>query len=166
MYQMNKAYELLYKEYLREAILLDGPGKKIFKADCNNEYWGHPNEETGFSKTVLWGIAPLLRGDVCMVDTDEKKVAMCKKVYSGLDVEVGDVRDTGFSDSSFDVVLDFSTLDHIPFKDWETAIGEYYRLLKDGGDVLLVEWTNRKDFETKHEVQVYLFQSRYGAVSS
>lgn len=151
---MNDEYADLYKRYLREAILLDGKDKKIFKADCNNEYHGHPDQK-GESRTVLWGIAPLLRGDVFIVDTDPVKVHECRNLYRGIDIKVGDVRKLPYSDNLFDVVLDFSTLDHVPLKTWWRALKEYNRVLKEDGRIILIEWTQTDFLEDGNLVFYY-----------
>ncbi len=43
-----------------------------------------------------------------------------------------------FRDSSFDLILDLSTIDHLPPSELHTAISEYRRLLRRGGKLLLV----------------------------
>jgi len=37
-------------------------------------------------------------------------------------------------------VLDLSTIDHIAPKEVDQAIGEYHRVLRDGGQLLIVAW--------------------------
>jgi ubiquinone/menaquinone biosynthesis C-methylase UbiE len=49
----------------------------------------------------------------------------------GIEVMVGDATSLPFPDGSFDAVVQFFVLDHIP--SWPKAIDEAYRVLKSGG---------------------------------
>jgi ubiquinone/menaquinone biosynthesis C-methylase UbiE len=46
----------------------------------------------------------------------------------------GDVSSLAFADASFDCVIDFGILHHIP--NWRDALGEVHRVLKTGGEFL------------------------------
>jgi SAM-dependent methyltransferase len=156
---VNPEYRRLYKRYLKEAFAVDGHDKVILKTDCNNEYFGHPDEK-GRSQCPLWGIAPLLEADTHVVDIDLERIEICREAYGSLvKFEAGDIRRLPYKEKTFDAVLDFSTIDHIPFEDWEKALREYRRVLKDGGDLVLVAWTE-KDFKHKPDVGVYYY-ARY-----
>ena len=48
-------------------------------------------------------------------------------------VAVADIRKLPFKDSSFDMVLDISTIDHVPLDDALGVIGQYRRVLRTGG---------------------------------
>ena len=62
------------------------------------------------------------------VTTDVKKI-------SGID-ESADVTNLQFASDSFDIVLCISVLEHV--KDYQKAISEIHRVLKKGGDVIIV----------------------------
>jgi SAM-dependent methyltransferase len=51
-----------------------------------------------------------------------------------------DIRALPFRAGSFDAVLDLSTLDHLPEAGVADAIGEYRRVLRVGGALLLIFW--------------------------
>jgi SAM-dependent methyltransferase len=51
-----------------------------------------------------------------------------------------DIRALPFRTGSFDAVLDLSTLDHLPEVGVAQAIGEYRRVLRDSGALLLIFW--------------------------
>lgn len=49
----------------------------------------------------------------------------------------GDVRSLPFKDEKFDIVIDFSTTDHLPVNDFKKTIKEVYRVLKSDGIYLI-----------------------------
>lgn len=49
-----------------------------------------------------------------------------------------DFSDVPFADSSFDVVIDFGLLQHVVTTDWPKYFGEVTRVLKSGGEYLVV----------------------------
>lgn len=49
-----------------------------------------------------------------------------------------DLRHLPFGDKAIDCILDVSTSDHCPFSDMETIIGQYARVLRAGGRLLLI----------------------------
>ena len=51
-----------------------------------------------------------------------------------------DIRALPFRTGSFDAVLDLSSLDHLPDAGVAEAVGEYRRVLREGGALLLVFW--------------------------
>lgn len=51
--------------------------------------------------------------------------------------QVADMRELSYADSSFDVVTDFSSGDHLSLEDWMKAIREAYRVLRPGGHFLV-----------------------------
>lgn len=71
----------------------------------------------------------------------------------GIEVMVGDATSLPFPDGSFDAVVQFFVLDHIP--SWPKAIDEAYRVLKSGGtyaaeEALLPRWLGRFNDPTGH----------------
>ncbi len=135
----NKAFEPIYKRYLKEALGVDKAGRKILKADCSNEFHGHP--KSGCFCLVMGGIAPLMEADVTLLEIDKTLVRKTQALYPDLNIVMGDIRDIPFSDRVFDTVLDLSTLDHVPFKDGDKVLKEYSRVLKNGGNMVLAVWT-------------------------
>lgn len=66
-----------------------------------------------------------------------------KAKAKGYNVVQGDIRNLPFEDETFGLLVDTSTIDHIP--DYEKALKEYYRVVKRGGNLLLVTWVLLKD---------------------
>jgi ubiquinone/menaquinone biosynthesis C-methylase UbiE len=125
--------------YLEKCRAVCKPGMKILKTDCNNEAYARPQDG---------GIAGNIDGEVTLLEYDQKVIDDCPKKFA---VDKGDIRELPYG-RDFDLVIDLSTLDHIPFADVPKAIGEYARV---GKDLLLIVWcgvdwlveqTNRADF--------------------
>ena len=79
---------------------------------------------------------------VTAIDLDERQVtragARLAKTWSDrLHLEVGDVSAMPFADASFDLVLDFGIIHHVPL--WQEAVGEIHRVLRPGGQFLFEE---------------------------
>jgi SAM-dependent methyltransferase len=114
----------VYRHYIEEGRAVIAKGGRILKTDCYNEMHGRPV------------VKPR---EASLIDIDRKLVSGAVK--DGHDAHYGDIREIPFEDASFDAVLDFSTLDHIPSTDVPKAIGEYARVLKPDGTLLLFVWT-------------------------
>ncbi len=134
----NKAFEPIYKRYLKEALGLDRKNNKILKADCSNEFHGHP--KSGCFCLTIGGIAPLMEAEVICLEIDKELVKKTQVLYPDMNIVMGDIRDIPFGDKVFDSVMDLSTLDHVPFEDAKTALKEYHRVLKDSGNMVLIVW--------------------------
>jgi ubiquinone/menaquinone biosynthesis C-methylase UbiE len=91
-------------------------------------------------------IAPLFE-DCCCVDIDVEIIKKASNNFEKIKAFYGDIRDLPFWDRHFDIILDFSTIDHI--EDYKKAIDEYFRVLKNKGLMLIVSW-----FSDKKELQV------------
>jgi ubiquinone/menaquinone biosynthesis C-methylase UbiE len=81
---------------------------------------------------------------VTAIDLDERQVARAEKrlrragsLDDRIRLEVGDATKLRFPDASFDLVLDFGIIHHIPA--WQEAIGELHRVLRPGGQLLFEE---------------------------
>ena len=72
---------------------------------------------------------------VVWFDLDPKMIALAQKrtarYGNRVQVFVGDAEKVDLPDASFDVVVDFGILHHVP--GWKKALGEITRLLKPGG---------------------------------
>lgn len=53
-------------------------------------------------------------------------------------IRQGDIRCLPYLDRFFNIILDVSTIDHMPFSDAKIALGEYYRCLKPDGVLVLM----------------------------
>ena len=75
--------------------------------------------------------------EVVGIDVDPKMVQRAKRRLAAggrAVVQLGDVCALPFEDGSFDVVVDFAAIHHVP--DWKAALNEVSRLLRPGGQFL------------------------------
>jgi SAM-dependent methyltransferase len=75
------------------------------------------------------------------VDIAHVTCVLAKNNLNKVNVLQGDIRSLPFKDASFDMVLDLSTLDHVPLHQALEAIQEYKRVLKKDGILVLIFWT-------------------------
>jgi SAM-dependent methyltransferase len=80
--------------------------------------------------------------EIYFVDIDSELVKMARKNmkffgFRKTFVKNGDIRNLPFPDEKFDIVIDFSTTDHLTFKDLKKTIKEVYRVLKEDGIYLM-----------------------------
>lgn len=69
------------------------------------------------------------------IDLDEKMIKRAKKRVIDAQFEIGDASKLRFKDKSFDAIVDFGIIHHIP--NWEDCLKELYRVLKPEGEVIL-----------------------------
>lgn len=72
------------------------------------------------------------------VDLSTVLVEKAKKITKEVNIQQGDIRNLPFKNDFFDIILDLSTLDHVPTKDHKQVFVEYQRVLKKGGVLVLV----------------------------
>ena len=71
------------------------------------------------------------------IDLDPRMIRRAKRIAGGLPNATfteGDVSKLEFPDSSFDIVMDFGIVHHVP--DWKNALAEVHRTLKVHGEFL------------------------------
>ena len=71
------------------------------------------------------------------IDLDPRMIRRARKKAGGLPNATfleGDVSDLQFPDSSFDLIIDFGILHHVP--NWQEALAEVHRVLKVHGEFL------------------------------
>ena len=73
--------------------------------------------------------------EVIGFDLDPRMIALAQKrtarYGNHVQVFIGDAEKVGLPDASFDAVVDYGILHHVP--NWQKALGEIARLLKSGG---------------------------------
>jgi len=99
------------------------------------------NEVVDKSRNVLGGLISSGKElDLYGMDISAEICRRAEVLYKDVQVTRGDVRSLPFADRFFDVVLDLSTIDHIPEGDISRAIEEYQRVLRKDGILVLVFW--------------------------
>ena len=146
----------IHQEYLKtsKAIVEKYPNAWVFKCDANNEAFDYPCKN---------GLVDGLKGlysQLFLLECNEGIQKFAQQKFferSNVHVDMGDIRSVPYAPEMFDVVLDLSTLDHIPFQDVDRALYQYQQILKPGGTVLIICWVSEneaicKDSETKNQV--------------
>lgn len=124
--QIHEKYIVLAKEVYK-MVEKNVEVPKVLKTDCFNEGANYAP------------IANLFEDAYC-VDVDNELVNKAKKAFPDLKCFVGDIRELPFDDEIFDVVIDCSTIDHVP--DFEKVIIEYNRVLRKDGICLICTWVS------------------------
>ena len=109
--------------------------KNILKTDCNNEAFSNP-KHGGLVKN-LDNSENL---SITILEYDSNVINKALKLFPDLKIDKGDIRKLTYEDKYFDLVADFSTIDHISKNDIYTVLNEYLRVTKDDGYILLVCW--------------------------
>ncbi len=75
-----------------------------------------------------------------------------------------DLRALSFEDESFDFVFDVFAATYMPFRGWQHAIGEAFRMLKPGGQGYFLYWKKGSDFGKcfRSQILVELFHNPLG----
>jgi len=75
------------------------------------------------------------------IDISLRTCTLAKEHTPGIEVSNGTIDALAFKDGSFDMLLDLSTLDHLPKEKLDTIIAEYNRVLSPNGTFVLVfDW--------------------------
>lgn len=113
----------------------------VLKTDCFNEYQGRPafgGIPGSVKRPALW---TLLELDHTRVQRTREVIHDLKDVHCS--IAQGDIRNTKLNDNAFDVILDFSTIDHIMPQQMCLALAEYYRMLKHSGIAVVIVWLKK-----------------------
>jgi len=77
------------------------------------------------------------------IDVSKDAIRIAKEIKKKLKLKstfaVGDAENLKFPDNSFDVVLFFATLHHLPKKSMEKSLAEAKRVLRGGGQIVVAE---------------------------
>lgn len=75
--------------------------------------------------------------DVVGLDFSVEQLALAADVVPRADLVQGDMTDLGFGDDAFDAVCAYHSIIHVPVPDHAAVIGEFARVLRPGGVLLL-----------------------------
>jgi len=113
-------YQQIYEYYATVANFFQNRGFKILKTDTHNE-------------SGIWSVsiplAPILDigNELTCVELDEVVLARAKRRFPELRLLRGDVRSLDQS-MHYDLLLDFSTIDHVMPQEFPNVLGEYSKI--------------------------------------
>jgi len=128
--------QLVYAEHVaryRFAAQL-AKGKRVLDAACGEGYGAAMLRDAGAASVVG-------------IDNVRSVVEHARARY-GIEAVEGDVRELPFDDASFDLVVSFETIEHVP--DPERAIAEFRRVLVQDGR-LAISTPNRDEYLVENE---------------
>lgn len=150
----KNALNFIWRYYIKKLREYTQPIRKdpnalILKTDCDNETQSHP------MRGGIVGNVPI-RGKYILLETNPAKVKIARNL--GYSAVKGDIRRMPFEPLQFDMMFDFSTIDHIPPGDARAALKEYHRVLKRGGLLYLVAWCSHECSYHEPEAKQYYFE--------
>ena len=117
------------------------------------------NECLGGSRDILGHLQERGAGTLVGVDISHAVCAAGRTRVPGVLVVQADIAALPFRAAAFDAVLDLSTLDHLTVPAAAQAVGEYGRVLRDGGALLLVFWQRNASMRLRLLVKRWLGRS-------
>jgi len=144
-----EVYEFYKSKAIKECNRVSG--LRVLKTDCHNEsgIFGH-------SIPIIPWIKDLVRVDALEIDPDVIDRAKKNIGEGGWVVTQGDIRSLPYSDDSFDLLLDFSTIDHVTPEELPTVINEYHRVCKPNSNFTIIVWlSNHNERDSTYSYQYY-----------
>ena len=144
----------IYLEEASKAINMLGDNIKILKMDVFNEITLRHPIPGGILLNLKYFISLDWKGAVVFgkerstvmelhaIECDQNMIdkAQYMQLYEFVKITKGNISHLPYEDKYFDLVLDFSTIDHISLEDMKKTFAGYNRVLKDGGLIVLVSW--------------------------
>lgn len=87
--------------------------------------------------------------DISPIAAEMSKQFLESKGFCGAEFRAADILATGYDAGRFDAVLSRDVIDHMPLKDGIAAVQELFRIVKDGGAVIIT--LDRSDGEYEAE---------------
>lgn len=143
---LGRAYRLAVG---RALALTRQPHPAILKTDL----W---NECLGGSRDILGHVHAHGAGRLVGIDLSYAVCAAGRARVPGALAVQADIAALPFRAVAFDAVLDLSTLDHLPRSGAAQAVGEYARVLRPGGVLLLVFWQRNASMRLRLLVKRWL----------
>ena len=160
-------------QYLEEANraidMLKGDKIKILKADIFNEITLRHPKPGGILLNLKRDPATM---ELYAIDCDQEKIdiALYMQMYEFIKVTKGDIRLLPYESNCFDLVLDFSTIDHIHPEKVGQVFAQYNRVLKKEGlfvmfcwcaDICKAEGESQRDFEKQYYYDVENLREKF-----
>jgi SAM-dependent methyltransferase len=129
--------EVVHAEHLaryRFAAQL-APSRRVLDAACGEGYGSRILADAGAASVVG-------------VDVDERTIEHARTRYAGPEFQVADVASLPFEDGSFDLIVSFETIEHVPQP--ENVLAEWRRVLAADG-LLVVSTPNKHQYLVENE---------------
>jgi SAM-dependent methyltransferase len=114
---------------------------RVLKTDAFNEAYGDETTPDFHTRPIIPYIHDLC--EVSCIEIDPITVESALAKYPSMNIRQGDIRYLPYEGSSFDVVLDLSTIDHVA--EYTKVLDEYWCVLVPKGLLLLVVWLDNED---------------------
>lgn len=129
-YYLKKAYAKAVKTGFKHV----GPGEiNLLKVDL----W---NEGIMPGRDLLADCQKNKKINVFGMDFSKVVCSAAKSRLKRVHIAQADIRNMPFANNSFDLLLDISTIDHVPWLQAKKALQEYSRVLGNNGVLVLVFW--------------------------
>lgn len=127
--------------YLDEAIRAcqEFTAPRVLKTDAWNEAAGDPVEGG------IAGHLPTPPEHITLVECNAAVLEAAQGRVPGATCVHADIRSLPLAAESFDVVIDASTIDHVPLCDLATVVAEYHRVLVPRGHFCLIAWCSETE---------------------
>ncbi len=135
------SFEQGYFQWLNQ----DLKGKKLLDAGCGS----------GRNTIRLFRLG----ADITAVDISEGMLKVLKRKKPQIKTVQADVRDLPFDEKSFDIVVSNLVLVHLKYP--EEGIDEFYRVLKDGGELFLTVIHQKKEALLKAKKEDFRIKGFY-----
>jgi len=132
----RQRWDYLFSKFCSDHFLLskiDLEGKTVLNIGCAP----HPIDEILHARKCKRWVATDINQNVLNAAKKMAEEELSPKLFSRLSFEKADARKLPYEDKSFDVVLAFSTIEHIPDTGWKTALLEISRVLKPKGYAII-----------------------------
>ncbi len=138
MAKMNLAESLFINSTLRVRELRRTFGPRVLESAGSTGVGRVLEVGCGQGVGIELILAHFAHAEVVGIDVDAKMIQRAKRRLASrgdrVEVRHGDVCGLPFADRSFDVVVDFAVVHHVP--GWRAALSEISRLLRPGGQFL------------------------------
>jgi ubiquinone/menaquinone biosynthesis C-methylase UbiE len=132
----RERWDYLFSKLTADHYLLsqiDIWGKVVLNIGCAP----HPIDELLFARKCKRWVATDINPDVLTAARKIVEEELSTDVASKIKFVEADARKLPFKDEEFDVVVAFSTIEHIPDEGWRKALAEIARVTKKGGYVVV-----------------------------
>ena len=89
--------------------------------------------------------------DISSASVEITRQGLTKCGFDSVDIKIASVLDTGYENAAFDAVNAHAVLDHLTVADAKKAIEELFRIIRNGGLVMIsFDGTEEEDFTEEH----------------